>query len=173
MTPAGTCPVHGPLPGLGTFCARCDQYVEDMEGATTDVTPEARETVKDTRTEAEVTIALPWHVLASDNLRKRYAPGKDNNWKEYKACRDAAHLEAMKQVRRRPVFAGVDVAVSIAFWLPDRRRRDPNNLTKMICDALTGVAYEDDAQIADLRWTRAGYDKADPRAVLTIARRTA
>lgn len=46
------------LPGLGTYCEGCAAYVEDM-GATTDATPEARaRAIKDTRTEAEVQLAI-------------------------------------------------------------------------------------------------------------------
>jgi hypothetical protein len=44
------------LPGLGTWCARCNEYT-DRIGATTDPSPPARDRT-DTRTEAEVQLAI-------------------------------------------------------------------------------------------------------------------
>lgn len=40
-----------------------------------------------------------------------------------------------------------DVHVSLDFYLPDRRARDWDNLSKLVTDALNGLAYEDDRQI--------------------------
>jgi hypothetical protein len=52
------CPTCGNiLPGLGTFCHMCHAYTEDM-GATTDVSPAARERIPDDRTEAQVQLAI-------------------------------------------------------------------------------------------------------------------
>lgn len=68
MTPCPTCGLS--LGGLATFCWHCEQYVDDMVGATTDATPEAREQLKDTRSEDErkrdalpTVTALGWDVL--------------------------------------------------------------------------------------------------------------
>jgi crossover junction endodeoxyribonuclease RusA len=43
-------------------------------------------------------------------------------------------------------FVG-DVEIRIGFMMPDRRRSDWDNLAKLVCDALNGVAYDDDSQI--------------------------
>jgi crossover junction endodeoxyribonuclease RusA len=39
-------------------------------------------------------------------------------------------------------------------WADMAMRRDVDNVAKLMCDALTGVAYSDDSQIVDLRVTR-------------------
>ena len=64
------CPdCNAPLHGLARYCEQCDAYVADM-GSTTDVTPEARERIKDTRSEddrkkdaLEPVEILGWTVL--------------------------------------------------------------------------------------------------------------
>jgi Holliday junction resolvase RusA-like endonuclease len=42
------------------------------------------------------------------------------------------------------------------------RRADLDNFNKLSLDALTGIAYADDSQIAELHQRR-GYDKVNPR----------
>lgn len=63
-------------------------------------------------------------------------------------------VEAEKQIRDaflrefplwEPLSGPVDV--KIAFYMTDRRRVDWDNLAKLVCDALNGVAFKDDAQI--------------------------
>jgi crossover junction endodeoxyribonuclease RusA len=67
--------------------------------------------------------------------------------------------------RVRPIDG--DVALTLAIYLPDRRRRDMDNIEKAIKDALNGVAYEDDSQVAWCLKERF-VDKADPRVVVTV-----
>lgn len=43
-----------------------------------------------------------------------------------------------------------DVDVSILFCLPDRRRRDLDNLAKGVMDGMNGVAFRDDSQVCSL-----------------------
>jgi crossover junction endodeoxyribonuclease RusA len=58
-------------------------------------------------------------------------------------------------VRSRPRGTAVEhgrLAVSIEFRAPDRRKRDLDNLTKAVLDALTHAGiWADDSQIDDLR----------------------
>jgi Holliday junction resolvase RusA-like endonuclease len=42
-----------------------------------------------------------------------------------------------------------DVEIRMGFMMPDRRRSDWDNLAKLVCDALNGVAYDDDTQIVN------------------------
>lgn len=57
LTHCPTCGDH--LGGLGRYCFRCGGYTADMLGATTDGTPANRpDPVKDTRSEAEVQLAI-------------------------------------------------------------------------------------------------------------------
>lgn len=42
-----------------------------------------------------------------------------------------------------------DVCVKLFFCLPDKRRRDWDNLAKGVMDALNGVVYRDDSQVVE------------------------
>ena len=43
-----------------------------------------------------------------------------------------------------------DVAARLIFYLPDRRRRDIDNLSKAVLDAMNGIIYKDDTQVQKL-----------------------
>jgi Holliday junction resolvase RusA-like endonuclease len=82
-----------------------------------------------------------------------------------KAYEEAVGIAA----RAAGVSAPYDGAVSlhIVLWLPDRRRRDLDNCAKSICDALNGIAYEDDSQIVELI-VRRHIDRERPRAEVSV-----
>jgi Holliday junction resolvase RusA-like endonuclease len=48
------------------------------------------------------------------------------------------------------------------------RRADWDNFHKLSCDALNGIAYEDDSQIRQMTVALA-YDKANPRIEIAVA----
>jgi len=51
------------------------------------------------------------------------------------------------------------LSVRLMVYVPDRRRRDLDNILKALLDALAhGGVYEDDSQIAHLELTRAGLE---------------
>lgn len=55
----------------------------------------------------------------------------------------------------------------VAAYFADHRRRDLDNVLKAVCDALNGVAYDDDSQINVMhieRWV----DANRPRTVITV-----
>jgi Holliday junction resolvase RusA-like endonuclease len=74
-------------------------------------------------------------------------------------------LEARAQWRGKPLTG--DIEVSITLYFGTKRRADLDNFNKLSLDALTGIAYEDDSQIAKLTIERA-YDKKKPRIAVTI-----
>jgi Holliday junction resolvase RusA-like endonuclease len=84
---------------------------------------------------------------------------------ECKALKEQYQWEAKTQWRGEP-FMG-DLALTVRFFFASKRRRDLDNQNKLVLDSLTGIAYKDDSQIADLRLIR-DYDKARPRVELTI-----
>lgn len=47
-----------------------------------------------------------------------------------------------------------ELSVSIDFYLPDRRRRDLDNLSKAVLDACNGIVWDDDQQIVVLRLSK-------------------
>lgn len=59
------------------------------------------------------------------------------------------------------------VAISLQFCLGNARRVDIDNLIKSVLDALNGIAWEDDAQITNLRAMKC-VDRDDPRVWICI-----
>ena len=58
-----------------------------------------------------------------------------------------------------PILQG-RLKVTIQAWMPDKRRRDVDNITKALLDALAhAMVYQDDEQIDDLRIIRMGIEK--------------
>lgn len=117
-----------------------------------------------------VTLTLPWAVLAQVNHRlvqRAKGPGLTLSG-DYRTKKQAAEQLVQGQVRgERPRFTG-PVALEMRFFEPDRRRRDPSNLVKLIEDAMAGVVYQDDAQICRSMWERAGVDRRDPRVEIRV-----
>lgn len=119
---------------------------------------------------------FPWAVLKQANNRLSAIAFFDKikkRWTarmllsaDYRAAKESATNLARTQTKVPPMEG--PVAVRILFYEPDRRRRDPSNLQKLIEDALTTVAYVDDSQIYDMHWTRMGISKELPRAVIEI-----
>lgn len=59
------------------------------------------------------------------------------------------------------------VSLLLELYLPDRRRRDCENIQKAIQDALNGIAYQDDSQVKE--WHGCiRLDPEHPRAVVTL-----
>lgn len=85
---------------------------------------------------------------------------------EGKALKAAYQWEAKSQWKGKPL-AG-DIELSITLYFGTKRKADLDNFNKLSLDALTGIAYEDDSQIAALTLKRA-YDKQKPRIEVTVA----
>jgi len=118
-----------------------------------------------------VRVTLPWDVLAQVNHRlvsRGRGPGLTLS-ADYRAKKHAAEMLVQAQVRgERPRFTG-PVSMTLRFYEPDRRRRDPSNLLKLVEDALIGVVYDDDSRIHRQTWERAGVDRDNPRVEITVA----
>jgi crossover junction endodeoxyribonuclease RusA len=65
--------------------------------------------------------------------------------KEGKALKTDYAWQAHAQWRR-PMFDG-ELIVEITLFFPDNRRRDIDNYSKILLDALTGIVWKDDSQI--------------------------
>ncbi|WP_129591047.1 RusA family crossover junction endodeoxyribonuclease [Bradyrhizobium shewense] len=61
-----------------------------------------------------------------------------------------------------------DIALDITLYFGTKRKADLDNFNKLSLDALTGIVYEDDSQIAELTLRRA-HDKASPRIKIDIS----
>jgi crossover junction endodeoxyribonuclease RusA len=69
-----------------------------------------------------------------------------------KAWQQLVTLEASLYYHGAPL-AG-DVHVQLTFALPDRRRKDLDNLSKAVLDALNGIMWVDDTQVTKLTITK-------------------
>jgi Holliday junction resolvase RusA-like endonuclease len=77
-----------------------------------------------------------------------------------KALKEQYQWEARAQWKGKPLVG--DVEVSITLYFGTKRKADLDNFNKISLDALTGIVWEDDSQIAKLTIER-GYDKGKPR----------
>ncbi len=98
---------------------------------------------------------------------RRGAGGRWYTPEATRAYEDAVSVAA-RTARGAEPFEGT-VRLSVALWLPDLRRRDIDNCAKSICDALNGIAYEDDSQIAELI-IRRHVDRERPRTEVIVER---
>jgi Holliday junction resolvase RusA-like endonuclease len=85
---------------------------------------------------------------------------------EGKAIKEAYQWEAKSQWKGQPLEGDIDVSITLYFGT--KRRADLDNFNKLSLDALTGIVYLDDSQIAKLSIER-GYDKASPRIEVTVS----
>jgi crossover junction endodeoxyribonuclease RusA len=72
--------------------------------------------------------------------------------------------EIKTQWEQQPLKGNVTMTVEL--YYPDKRRRDIDNLKGMI-DSFTGILYEDDSQITELRLKKY-VDKQNPRVTIHI-----
>jgi Holliday junction resolvase RusA-like endonuclease len=117
--------------------------------------------------EGEYQIVLPWPCLVPDNRRFISTRGHVLT-SRYRQAKDLSATLAIAQTKAPyPHHKDNGVWLRLNFFMPDKRRRDPNNLLKAICDALEGVVYTDDKQITDLCWKNAGLDRHHPRVEIS------
>lgn len=104
---------------------------------------------------------LPW-MRAASRRGQRFTP------REQRAYQDKVRLCALAAGARR--MEGL-LELEVVAYMPDRRRRDWDNLGKQVADALNGCAYEDDSQI----WAasvRKALDGVRPRLEVTLRQMT-
>lgn len=115
-------------------------------------------------------LTLPWSVVLHDNHKHIPALiGKKARLilsPEYRDRKEKAEYALLQQWRSKQLSG--DLRLKGDVFMPDRRKRDAGNYRKLITDALSGIAYGDDSQIASETWDRAGYDKENPRIEITI-----
>lgn len=91
----------------------------------------------------------------STNTYWRSVPGKgvliSAKGREYRQA-----VERLRYQHGWGTFGSERLSVEIEAWMPDKRRRDLDNMLKATLDALTHAGvWDDDSQIDDLRITRA------------------
>jgi crossover junction endodeoxyribonuclease RusA len=101
-----------------------------------------------------------------NSYRLPYPPTMNTYWRKY---RGRITLSARGRQYKRDVQAVVGpqpprlvgpLAVTLSVWLPDRRKRDLDNLIKPVLDACTAAGvWIDDSQVAALSIARLGVRK--------------
>jgi crossover junction endodeoxyribonuclease RusA len=105
---------------------------------------------------ATMSFILPWPPSVNNYLRH----GRRGTYRtpQAKGYRELIRLGlAIKLTQGR--FTGF-VRVSLECYPPDRRRRDIDNLLKVLLDSLNGIAWDDDSQVKELRVKL--HDQVDP-----------
>lgn len=101
------------------------------------------------------------------------ATSKDGKVRGYtpaivKAWQNDVGWAAKQAMMGRPPMGG-PLEVEIEFHLPDRRRRDLDNLSKAVLDAMNKIVFGDDQQIVRLQLSKiSGSDQ--PHAIIYVAR---
>lgn len=96
-------------------------------------------------------IVLPWPP--SLNRYWRNVAGKTLISADGRAYREAVKLMAVEE--QWPNYGESRLSVTIEAWVPDKRRRDLDNMLKSALDSLTHAGvWNDDSQIDDLRIMR-------------------
>lgn len=84
---------------------------------------------------------------------------------EGKALKEDYQWQARSQWSGKPLTGSLCMEVTLYFGT--RRRADIDNFNKLWADALTGIVWEDDSQIIELRLRKA-YDRERPRIEVTL-----
>lgn len=83
-------------------------------------------------------------------------------WRAKQAMQESNGFELI----RKPT----EVSVKIIFHVPDRRRRDIDNLCKAVLDACNGILWEDDSQVSRAELERE-VDAERPGIEIMVVRR--
>jgi Holliday junction resolvase RusA-like endonuclease len=115
-------------------------------------------------------IVIPWKFLAQCNHRLmpviRGNKARLITAAGYREAKERAEWHIKKHWKGQPLT--VPVQLEARCYFPDRRKRDAGNLSKMVLDAMSGIVFDDDSQVEDERWIKAGYDKRDPRIEVSV-----
>lgn len=99
-----------------------------------------------------ITLTLPYPPSVNHYWRRRGAQYFVS--REGKAYREAVGWQ-VRAARAKPLDGAIDLSVRLT--MPDRRRRDVDNVLKSLLDSLAhGGLYEDDSQIDKLTIERCG-----------------
>lgn len=112
-------------------------------------------------------ITLPWDMLVTDNVKHANYSGKEDHVR-YSRARDAVKAYGrLAAGLAAPIFT-TPVQLTALVWVPDRRKRDVKNFSKVVEDSLEGAAYLNDAQVKRSTWEEAGMDAKYPRAEIEV-----
>lgn len=111
-------------------------------------------------------ITLVWQVMSNQHIYGQ-------KWKMKYMKSDAKQLKMVWQILAKRQWHEVpiskNVKLDITYYHKDKVRRDIDNYWKIVLDSLTGIVYEDDVQITEMKLTKK-IDKENPRVEIIIIR---
>ena len=84
---------------------------------------------------------------------------------EGKALKESYQWQAKSQWRNKIITGNVCIYITLYFGT--KRKSDIDNYGKILLDSLTGIVWEDDSQITDMRVIKE-YSKENPRIEIDI-----
>lgn len=106
------------------------------------------------------------HAYFTDKRGRRILTGKAKAW-----LAEAGYIarQGVKRQKWRYSDEGAKLVMEIWIHWQDNRRRDTNNLHKLIADAFEGIVYKDDCRVL-VRDMDFDVDRYNPRAEIVIYR---
>ena len=105
------------------------------------------------------------HAYFFKRMGKRTIKIKTNVAKQYF---EYVKSEVRRQVKNVKVITG-SVKVKIDIGMGDKRRRDIDNIQKILLDSLTGIFWLDDSQIVDLHTKKYMYKPKHFKIIIEIS----
>ncbi len=119
-------------------------------------------------TARQTVIMFPWPVSANERLTKSDVTGRFILKQGYRDWKRRVGYQVLAQATQK-FDKKVRLKIKLEAFQPDKRRRDLDNIVKVVQDVLTDVrVYGDDCQIDDLRVVRAGVDRRGGYVVVTL-----
>jgi len=114
---------------------------------------------------------LSFTVDGKPQGKQRARRGKGGKWytpaETARYETEVAYAAMCEKARRAIPMTFGPVAVEVACYFPDARRRDCDNVLKAVLDAGNGVVYLDDSQVVKATVTKA-IDRDRPRTEVTV-----
>lgn len=105
--------------------------------------------------------------MASDNARFIVVYGENRLSPKYRTAKKQIAQRAAFWWRRSLMVG--DVHLLARFYFPDLRKRDAGNYRKALTDALTGIVYTDDSQLAGEHYLKGALDRITPRVEVLVS----
>ncbi len=106
--------------------------------------------------------------LKNTQYGRRYMPPKTKEYVEQAQISAKKHLLLNKSsLEQAQLPTSKPLTMSLTYYFSDKRRRDIDNYSKCILDALQTIIYNDDNQIQHLTLSKY-IDRENPRTEITI-----
>lgn len=98
---------------------------------------------------------IAFFVEGTPRPKQSYRHSKHGNYQpaRVKAWQDAVAWAAKQEmIGEEPLTC--DLSVDLTFYLPDKRKRDLDNLSKGVLDGMNDIVFKDDQQVIELKLSK-------------------